>query len=203
MYSKRGIEDLSIEDIKKDLERRYIINDTIINNASIETSKIKQQFGDRILAFFNIYLAAALLSSFVLYSLPNYTSYNKWMICLCVIFITEFVLLLYSVAIYKKFSIQYMRQKNYREINNAIMIIKTNLPTFFNLHSNADTYISISTLNQLASVIKNFCEAKNKRGFIDSTLWREWKGIFVAILIVVILMIATFGLIIGRMVCCG
>lgn len=203
MYSKRVVEDLSIEDIQKDLERRYTINDAIINNASIETSKIKQLFSDRLLAFFNIYLAAALLSGFVLYELPDQISYDKLVICLCVLLITELVLFIYCEAIFKKFSIQYIRQKIYREINNEITIIQTNLHTFFNITPNEDTFISICTLNQLALVIKEFCEARNKRKFFDSTLWREWKGIFVVRAIVVLLILATLGLIIGRVVCYG
>ena len=62
MHSKRMVENLTLSEISADLVKRVKINNTIINNASLETSHIKRSFGDRILAFFSIYLTAALLS---------------------------------------------------------------------------------------------------------------------------------------------
>ena len=53
MKSKREIEDLSISQIDEFLLAKYETNNTIINNASIETYNLKKSYGEKILSFFN------------------------------------------------------------------------------------------------------------------------------------------------------
>ena len=180
MYSKRSVEDLSKDEIQKDLSRRYDINNAIINNASIETSNIKRRFGDRLLAFANIYLAASVLSSFILYKKSS--KMDELLCFLCVLLITEFILLVYIWNVISKYSEQFMRQKIYREINNEITIIQNDYEMFFGFNSQSIMpHISVETLNSLAHIIKQFCEARNKKNMFNKSTYKSWRGSYFAL----------------------
>lgn len=124
MFSKRPVEDLTYYQIKRFFQNLLKENNDIINNASVETYAFKKTFGERLLAFFNIFLAAMLLSSFILYSTASW----RWKLCVmsAIVFITLLALLLYCMDVAKKFSEQYKRQRTYREINIEIHIILAN-----------------------------------------------------------------------------
>lgn len=190
MYSKRSVEDLSKDEIKKDLSRRYDINNAIINNASIETSNIKQRFGDRLLAFANIYLAASILSSFILYK--QNSEIDELLCFLCVLLITESILFIYIWNIIRKYSEQFMRQKIYREINNEITIIQNNFEMFFGFYSQIiKPHISVETLNSLAYIIKQFCEARNQKCPFNNSICKSWRGVYIAFAIIIVSIVTT------------
>lgn len=189
MFSKRPVEDLTYYQIKRFFQNLLKENNDIINNASVETYAFKKAFGERLLAFFNIFLAAMLLSSFILYSTASW----RWKLCVmsAIVFITLLALLLYCMDVAKKFSEQYKRQRTYREINIEIHIILANLVIFFAPARDKDSsMISIATLQQFTEVIKDICEERNRNldKFFIAT-YKDWKPIFATIVIVIILMI--------------
>ena len=186
MHSRRTIEDLTLMQIVNFLKERYKINNTIINNASIETSEIKQRYGERLLSFFNIILAAALISSFILYN--NSTNYS-WILgsnlttFLLILSLSCFVLLVYAIAVFIKFFTQYFRQRIYRDINNEILIILNNASIFFcGKQLFKDMHISIETLNDFFKTIYFACKTKNKTS-IHKYICQEWKGILIGIIL--------------------
>lgn len=184
------VENLTLSEISADLVKRVKINNTIINNASLETSHIKRSFGDRILAFFSIYLTAALLSSFVLY---DYLVQKDDIAILKYFFFilsgTVCILTCYCVVVYGKFYNQYLRQMVYRDINNEIAIIQCNIKLFF--FSTGKDYVSLTTLNDFFDLLKDSCYQKNKYKYVSCTMFREWTSIFIAMFFFGIMTIVT------------
>lgn len=197
MHSKRTIEDLSINQIADYLKERYNINNTIINNASLETNNIKQRYGERIFSFFNIFLAATLISSFILYgtdsSIYFFNSKGKTFFLICSL--TCLVLLIYTFTVFIKFYTQYLRQRIYRDINNLITIILNDCNTFFNGTSEDKSHVSIETLNSFFDVLYSSCEAKNKPISYKKILKKEWKGIIISSICTLICLILSILLI--------
>lgn len=189
MQCKRKIELISRKDIKKYLNRRYEANNTIINNSSLETYKIKQRFGDKLLSFFNIFLTATLLSSFILYDNPC-----KIKTFLLILLICGLILFIYEITIFKRFFSQYLRQSIYRNINIEISIIQNDIEGFFCINSNEDqkNYISIETLNSFFNELYLICKTKNKINCLKQIFKKEWIGINVAMILTVLAMIILF-----------
>lgn len=166
-----------------DLIRRMEINNTIINNASLETNRLKRSFGDRILAFFSIYLTAALLSSFVLYEYYIEGKHQNPYILkyfLVLIIITGIVLTSYSIVVYCKFFKQYLRQKIYRDINNEITLIQCDVAFFFGLNPLHNFNVSLMTLDDFLKLLKESCYQKNRHKFISRMMFKEWPSIYFA-----------------------
>ena len=190
MHSLRAVEDLSPNQIKDYLIEKYNINNTIINNASLETYKIKQRYGERLLAFFNIILAAALISNFILYDNNGtvvwlFNSRLNTFFCIADIFCL--ILATYTVAVCKRFYTQYTRQKAYRDINNEIVIILNDIDTFFRLSDfSSATHISIETLNSFLEIIYLSVMTRIKYRNYKIKLFKEWKGIIIVSIFILI-----------------
>ena len=196
MFSKRSVEDLNCYQIVKYFQNLITKNNDIINNASLETYSFKKSFGERLLAFFNIFLAATLLSSFILYSSAD--KKKKIIVMSVIVILTLMVLLIYCISVGIKFSEQYKRQRIYREINMEIQIILANVsafftPSFYHLH----TMISMATLQQFVDVIKAICKERNRQhNNFFKLISRDWRTLFVTLLCVItFLTIATVVLV--------
>lgn len=199
VYSKRSVEDLNFFQIENYIQNLLTENNYIINNASLETYSLKKSFGERLLAFFNIFLAATLLSSFIMYTATCLR--KKCMIMSIIVILTLVALLIYCIDVGKRFSEQYKRQLLYREINTALQMILANAPVFFGpSFYMIQTAISISTLQQFVEQIKAICEERNRR--INKFLVvinKDWKPILATFIIVIAFLVIS---IIVLFLCC-
>ncbi|MBQ9793004.1 MAG: hypothetical protein IJW32_04615 [Clostridia bacterium] len=189
MKSKRKIEDLSISQINQFLLAKYETNNTIINNASIETYNLKKSYGEKILSFFNILLAAALLSSFILYNLDDSSVCVSKLYLFFLAFIILLILLIYTLTVIIKYKTQYDRQIIYRDINNELSIIKNKSFVFFQgtAEVGKERNISYATLSAFLHVIYMICKNKNKSNLIK--IFFDWPGVFLAFFFIFVLLI--------------
>ena len=182
MISSRDIENLSISSIQNELNDYICVYDKIIDNASQETYKIKQNFSSTLLKFISMVLAPMLLTSFILYN----NIHNNKQIFIGIIIVILIILICYDIQSFFNFYKAYKRQKTYRDVKKAIEIINNNINIFFNVPN--IKLISSKTIGDfLTEIIKSY-NIKNKK-LLKIILKYEWIGFPIAILGQVIIFI--------------
>lgn len=184
MKSKRDIEDLQFDSVKKDLLKRYQINNTIINNASIATNNIKQKFSEKFLSSAYAFLMAVLILLFIYYECIAHTDNAKkfYLIVLSIGLVFLTLLLIYSCVVWALFRTQYNRQRQYRAINDAISTLLNDLRTFIDYNHNiGDVHISQKTISDYINVIVCAYKTKDKNTNLFKLLVKDWRSIHIII----------------------
>lgn len=182
MYSKRSVEDLNANKIEKYLIDKYNTNKIIINNSSIETNDVKAKYYDKLLAFFNIFLAAALLSSFILYEQKNWANENGKISFAIILALSCISLIIYTIHNISYYTLQYKRQREYRDLNKLILIILNNVELFFYGNANIENthHISTDTLESFILHLQKIVKYKNFKSDLFKIYKKEitWQIIF-------------------------